>query len=249
MKSGLITALIAVLIASCNNSNKTPEASAQPADTTHNSRNSLDWSGAYTGIVLSGKDSAQTVIQLNANNTYSTETTITGSGKSTETKGNISWNAGGSSVTIDNAAYKVAEGAIIPLDSAGTPTAISFKKVDDPLLEKYWKLIELNGKPIDTAKQNKEPYIILKLFNNRFIGNGGCNNFSGNYTLPGNGRIELSQAISTRMACLNGMETETKLHQVLGNIDTYIISDDTLSITKARMAPLAKFQAVYLRQN
>ncbi|MFT4016380.1 MAG: META domain-containing protein [Agriterribacter sp.] len=256
MKKNISLIVLVILMASCknNSNNKTADDAATaplgvsaPADTTHNSRNSLDWNGVYTGIVLSGNDSAQTVIQLNSNNTYSTETTIKGNGKPTETKGNINWGADGNTITIDNAKYQVREGSIAPLDPSGATTAISFKKLSDPLLEKYWKLIELNGKALDTTKLNKEPHIIFKSFDNRFFGNGSCNNFSGTYTLPGNGKIKLSQAISTRMACMNGMETETMLPQVLNKIDTYMISGDTLSVTKARMAPLAKFQAVYLR--
>lgn len=253
MKTDIVIIVFALAVVSCNNgNNKTPDKAAAPsgaaamADAGHNSRNSLDWNGIYTGIVLSGSDSAQTVIQLNKNNSYVTETTIKGKGKPVETKGDISWTPDGNNVIIDNATYKVTESALVSLDAAGAVTAIAFKKITDPLLEKYWKLVELNGKPLDTAKQNKEPYIIFKSFDNRFIGNGGCNSFSGTYTLSANGRIQLSKAISTRMACPGGMDTENMLHEVFGKTDTYIIAGDTLTITRARMAPLAKFEAVYL---
>lgn len=253
MKTNIATVLFALLIASCNNGDsKTHEESAVPlsvsttVDTTHSSRNSLDWKGVYTGVALSGNDSSQTVIQLNSNNTYITETTVKGKGKPVETKGDVKWAKDGNTLTIDHAQYKVTEGALVALDSAGATTAIAFKKIEDPLLEKYWKLIELNGKVLDSTQQNKEPHIIFRSFDNRFNGNGGCNNFSGTYTLLPNGRIKLSKVVSTQMACPAGMDTESVLHGVLGKIDTYIISGDTLTITKARMAPLAKFQVVYL---
>lgn len=254
MKTIISIALFALAVVSCNNAeNKVssepaiPLSANTPVDTTHNSKNSLDWKGIYTGVVLLSNDSAQTVIQLNSNNTYITETSIKGKGKPATTKGDVIWATDGNSVTIDNAKYKVTEGSLIILDSTGAPSAIAFKKIEEPLLEKYWKLIELNGKPLDTTKLNKEPHIIFKSFENRFTGSGGCNNFSGTYALLANGRIKLSNAISTQMACPAGMDTEKILHEIFGKIDTYIISGDTLTITKARMAPLAKFQAVYLQ--
>ncbi|MBX3257811.1 MAG: META domain-containing protein [Chitinophagaceae bacterium] len=250
MKTILIATGFAVFLISCSNTKTTQQnqQSEVVVDSGHNSRNALDWNGTYTGVVLSGSDSTQIVVQLHTNNTYASEKSIKDKGRLQQDSGTIVWNTNGSAITIGDATYKVAENALVALNADGNPTSIRLEKLTDELPEKYWKLIELNGKPvITTGQQKKETHIIFKSFNNRFNGNGGCNNFSGTYTLlPGN-RIKLSQVISTQMACADGMETETMFFEVLNRIDNYIITGDTLSVSKARTAPLAKFQAVYLR--
>ena len=48
------------------------------------------------------------------------------------------------------------------------------------------------------------------------------------------------------MACIN-MVTETEFLKVLDMADSYHLKGDTLQLFRARMAPLAKFAAVYLK--
>jgi heat shock protein HslJ len=59
-------------------------------------------------------------------------------------------------------------------------------------------------------------------------------------------RIRFSQMISTMMACPE-MEVERQLAEVLGTADSYILQGDKLQLIRARMAPLAKFEAVYMK--
>jgi heat shock protein HslJ len=112
---------------------------------------------------------------------------------------------------------------------------------DQNNVEKRWKLIELTGKPV--ARQKSEAYFMLKTENNRVTGNGGCNSFSGNYELLEGNRIRFSKVISTMMECEN-MYIEFGFLKVLETADNYTIKGDTLSLNKARMAPLARFVAV-----
>ncbi len=118
---------------------------------------------------------------------------------------------------------------------------------DSQITGKYWKVVELNGQKIKVdASATKEPHLNLKSEGNRLTGHSGCNSFFGGFTLnPGN-KITFSQIGSTRMACPN-METESQLFQVLGEVDNYIINGDTLLLNKAKMAPLARLEAVYLK--
>lgn len=114
--------------------------------------------------------------------------------------------------------------------------------------EKYWKLIEINGKKV-TAEDfaSKEPHLILKSTDNRVNGNGGCNSFFGTYELQANvSRIYFSKIGSTRMACMKPT-IENDFFNVLETVDNYTVKNDTLQLNKARMAPLAKFVAVYLK--
>lgn len=215
----------------------------QVTRTGDNSRNALDWSGIYAGWL--GSDSVQTVIRLNENDTYQMERTVKDSRPETS-DGSFEWNKEGGAIAIDGKSYRVGENRLDLLNEQGQPAG-SLVKLDNPLQEKYWKLTELYGNPVTTAEGQREAYVIFRSFDNRYHGNGGCNGYSGAYELLDNGRIKLLPAISTQMACQNGMDTETGLHDVLRQVDTYIVNGDTMVLTKARMAPMAMFEAVYLR--
>jgi len=120
----------------------------------------------------------------------------------------------------------------------------------DGITEKYWKLIEINGKPVVWDESaTREAFIILKDENNRVNGNGGCNTLYGTYEIDKTAyRIKFSQMASTMMACLN-MEIENELKRALEMADNYSLSADGkyLSLNRARMAPLARLEVVYLR--
>ena len=116
------------------------------------------------------------------------------------------------------------------------------------ITEKYWKLIEIRGEKV-TADDfaSKEPHLILKSTDNRVTGNGGCNSFFGTYELQANvNRISFSKMGSTKMACMKPTVEDAFLN-VLATVDNYTVKNDTLQLNKARMAPLAKFVAVYLK--
>ncbi|RYF84529.1 MAG: META domain-containing protein, partial [Chitinophagaceae bacterium] len=56
------------------------------------------------------------------------------------------------------------------------------------LTETYWKLTELNGKPIGEANADRrEVYLILRTAESRVQGNAGCNGYGGTYSLDPNG--------------------------------------------------------------
>jgi len=115
----------------------------------------------------------------------------------------------------------------------------------NPTLEEtYWKLVELNGQAV-TAKPatGKDIYFILRKDGNKVQGFAGCNGFGGTYELKEGDRIRFSQMISTMMAC-DVLETENKLMKVFEMADNYNLVDNRLMLNKARMAPLARFEAV-----
>ena len=118
------------------------------------------------------------------------------------------------------------------------------------ITEKYWKLIELNGKPVVLDESFKqEPFFILKNEERRVNGHGGCNTFFGTFEIdPAAKRIKFSQMSTTMMMCLN-MEIEDGMKKVFEMTDNYSLSPDGkyLSLNRARMAPLARFEVVYLR--
>ena len=121
------------------------------------------------------------------------------------------------------------------------------QKEPTEIVEKYWKLIEIRGQKVTADNfASKEPHFILKSVDNRVIGNGGCNSLFGSYELQAGNRISFSKIGSTRMACVKPT-VEAEFLNVLETADNYTVKNDTLQLNKARMAPLAKFVAVYLK--
>jgi len=116
-----------------------------------------------------------------------------------------------------------------------------------PLTETYWKLTELMGQQIVKKDDlNKEMHLILKKEGNRVSGHGGCNSFMGSYSIEDGNRISFSQLAGTLMAC-NNMEREKEFMEVLQKVDNYTINGKMLSLNKAKMATLARFEAVYTK--
>jgi len=108
---------------------------------------------------------------------------------------------------------------------------------------KTWRLVELYGKAVPKTVNGKMPFLKIDSTTKRFSAWAGCNGIGGEWIEKQNGRIEFAKGLSTMMACEN-MEIETQLNQALVQADNYTLSGDMLSLNKARMAPLARFEAV-----
>ncbi len=118
---------------------------------------------------------------------------------------------------------------------------------DSPITETYWKLTELLGKPVTTtADMTSEMHLMLKAKDSRIQGNGCCNTLMGSYTLQAGNRLAFSKLASTMMACPN-MDPEKEFMEMLSMVDNYAIKGKVLSLHKARMAPLARFEAVVMK--
>jgi copper homeostasis protein (lipoprotein) len=200
----------------------------------HNSMNSVDWNGVYEGRLPGGN----AVLTLNPDLTYS----LSQGGKTTN--GDFVWAEDGGRILLaeDNIHLKVGENFVSMVTMKGKELGdykLERKSVGDlSIREKYWKLVELNGKPVKGGQ--KEPHLILK--GDRVTGNGGCNGFGGSYELDESTlRISFSQVAATQMACMDA-EYESEFFRVLGMVDNYSTDGKTLSLNKARMAPLARFE-------
>lgn len=107
-----------------------------------------------------------------------------------------------------------------------------------------WKLIELNGKKIEKIeKMDKDMFILLNK-DNRYNAFAGCNNMIGGFELKEETmRIKFNKGVSTKMACPD-MTFEQEFAEMLEKVDNYSITENNLYFNKARMAPLAKFEAI-----
>ncbi|MEO5905265.1 MAG: META domain-containing protein [Saprospiraceae bacterium] len=114
--------------------------------------------------------------------------------------------------------------------------------VEENLHDKYWKLVELNGKKVsDYPAQNKEPYLKLLKEGSKAEGTGGCNVMGGTYTLTKPNKVSFSQMASTKMACPD-MTLETDFQTVLTQIDIYVVGETTLTFTDLDGSSFAKFE-------
>lgn len=113
------------------------------------------------------------------------------------------------------------------------------------LVDRYWKLSELNGRPItNDGKETPEISLVLYSEGNRAAGNAGCNRFSGEYKLNDNGfHISFGPLVHTEMAC-DALETEQAMLKVFEQADSYYVTDSSLQLNGTKMAPLARYIAV-----
>lgn len=112
------------------------------------------------------------------------------------------------------------------------------KNTELPLQNIHWKLIELSGKFIPANATAKEMFMVLKN-DSTAAGNGGCNAFSGHYSLGKNNEISFGEMVRTNILC-GGIDFERKYLDVLSKTDHYKISGDTLSLQN-QFIDLAKF--------
>ncbi|MBP0902757.1 META domain-containing protein [Mariniflexile gromovii] len=101
-----------------------------------------------------------------------------------------------------------------------------------------WKLVTLMGKDVS----DKNAFITFSKDDDKVYGNGSCNNFSGTYQLKEGNQITLSKMVATLMACMD-MAVENQFMVVLERADNYSLNGNNMTLNKARMAPLAVFEA------
>jgi len=255
-----------LLIFSC--SNKNAKGKSATTNDQHTSANSLDWSGTYKGTLpCADCQGIATELTLNNNNTYILKTKYVGKDDTVqEERGSFAWNKEGNKIILANTKdqprqYWVGENAITQLDLSGNKISGVLaekyvltkqlsnmgaeKKANAELVETYWKLTELMGKRVaPPAQGKKEVHIIIKKQDDRIQGFAGCNSIMGSYELKEGNFITFKQVASTRMAC-DDMTIENQFKEILGRVDNYSILGDKLSLNKAKMSPLARFEAVY----
>src|SRR5262245_16735738 len=94
----------------------------------------------------------------------------------------------------------------------------------------YWKLVELNGKPVVATSRRREPHMRLSPEAKTLQGSGGCNAMRGVYQLDG-ARLRFTQIATTRMACPDPyMGQESAFLKVLEATDSFKLSGDKLEL-------------------
>jgi len=222
-------------------------------DPEHNSRNSVDWNGIYRGVLpCADCEGIETVVVLDKEGEYRMWSRYLGkdTGVIAE-QGQFAWNDAGSAVRFlgpSNMQFLVGENRLIRLAQDGSRMggkigeAYVLTRLGEGIAGKYWKLIELNGKPV--PKLEREPYVLLDEEGGRLSGFGGCNRLGGTFELDEmTSFIRFAQIFSTRMVCEAGTAIELDLNDALQNVDSYTLAGNRLTLNRTSFfTPLAQFE-------
>ena len=74
----------------------------------------------------------------------------------------------------------------------------------------YWRLVMVLGQAVKLASDQVEPHFILQPPQKRIVGSGGCNRFSGNYTIDGNALSFHSASGTLRKCSQEGLAQEER---------------------------------------
>lgn len=227
----------------------------------HTSKISLSWTGTYKGVLpCADCEGIETTLRVNNDSTFHLINYYLGKkSDSVETFGSFSWNEEENTIILNNISnnpnkYFIGENSLLQLDLEGN--LISGELADKYILKKVfagkiekitditWRLLEIQGKPISRLDKNKRPIQFrLNSKENRVNGFAGCNNFWGSFNLQEGNRISFSKMASTLMACPD-LHLEIEFYRILDRTDNYTLKENFLYLNKAKMASLAKFEAV-----
>lgn len=241
-------------------------ATGPVGDSADSSRNALDWPGTYEGVLpCADCEGIRTRLTLGEDLRYSlSREYLDRNPIAFVDSGEFTWSEDGGRIVLDSGdegpdSWLVGEDRLFQLDMEGqrisgaladnyTLLKISAQdtSVAAQLSGKRWLLRALNGQDIAPAA-NPAAQIFLQ-FNAEgasLHGFAGCNSFSGSYVLEEPTRLRIPELASTLRACLDQGETarESELLAVLREVDSFAVADGRLSLHRARMAPLAVFEA------
>lgn len=128
-------------------------------------------------------------------------------------------------------------------DSAASPKpAVDSPGASLALRGTDWKLIALGDKPVTATDTQRVAHILLQPGSKQVAGSGGCNRMFGVYELNGDA-LRFSGVGSTKMACKDGMDTESAFFASLLRVAKWRITGRQLELADAGGVVLAKLEA------
>lgn len=114
--------------------------------------------------------------------------------------------------------------------------------VKTPLVNTHWRLVELNGRPVETHRDQREVHLRLRPDAHQAMGFAGCNRFKGSYVTDGQ-TLHFKQVASTMMACPY-LDEEQAYLAALEAVTGYEILGETLDLS-GEDGVVARFKAMY----
>jgi heat shock protein HslJ len=105
--------------------------------------------------------------------------------------------------------------------------------------DRDWDLVALGEQENPLGAGGKPATLRFDAAAKRAAGNAGCNRYSAAYVMAGDS-LRFEAAISTRMACPDGMELENAWLGAMSHVATWSATDSTLTLVGAD-GPLARF--------
>lgn len=249
-----VIALLAIVLAlsSCSVKKKKPTNGFEDH---HTPEMALDWQGRYYGL-LPCADCDGIATQLNLNNDLTYVLTKVwkknGTTLSDTIQGKFTWQ--GNHIKLEGMAdqssattFKVEENRVRQLDMDGNEITSELeahyelsKMGNSQVEDKRWQIVELNGKPVDGSPETH--YLIFHSNKGRLEAKMNCNALSRSYRITNQFQITMDHGISTLMACPDSLEAE--FNKALDMADNIAVGNDSMTINKARMAPLVRLKLV-----
>jgi heat shock protein HslJ len=95
-----------------------------------------------------------------------------------------------------------------------------------------WIVVEMKGVPVQQSGSRRDAYINFEVNEKKFVGNGGCNQLNGNYSIS-KSSISFNDVISTKMSC-EDIAFEEIFLSTLSSVDRYEVRDNDLLLKKKR---------------
>ena len=122
---------------------------------------------------------------------------------------------------------------------AKTPPEKKAEPAARSIEDRDWDLVALGEQDHPLGAGGKPATLRFDAAAQRAGGNAGCNRYSAAYTLVGDS-LRFTAAISTKMACTEGMELENAWLGAMSHVATWSATDSTLTLAGAD-GPLARF--------
>jgi len=116
---------------------------------------------------------------------------------------------------------------------------------DEPLQERYWRALEIDGKPIALPPGANEPHVVLGQ-QQRAHGSDGCNRFNGSYQADKG--LRFGQLASTMMACPPPIDSQARsFTQALSATADYRIRSKQMELLDADGKVRLRLEATFLK--
>ncbi len=228
VKAAFIVFVLAAFLSACmpRKEDAVP-AIAQPADV-HTSRNSLDWAGAYEGVLpCADCPGIKTRLTLDRDGGYEISSQYLDRQPAPMiARGQFTWHAAGNAISLDarggGQQYAVGEGRLVLLNRDGTQqmppssnrvltlmpsvaAATPAGPAQVQTLEAHrWSLdsaTDGHGRRIEAVAPGPGRQFVFGFSGSRLHVQGGCNQLGGSYRIDAEGRMTVSRMAATMMAC------------------------------------------------
>ncbi|WP_244270874.1 META domain-containing protein [Thioalkalivibrio sp. ALJ1] len=129
---------------------------------------------------------------------------------------------------------------------AGVDTPSDGSTGAERLENTYWKLVTVGEHEAVATEEAREAHLVLHAEDARLAGSTGCNRLMGGYELDRD-QLSFDQVATTMMACPAGMmELERKFLDVLGDVASWQVDGEILTLIDGDGEARARFEAVHL---